>query len=526
MVLNRCYRCYQSDHLPKPSPLSSPPMFPHSPLQLQQLDFRDYLASSSDDSGEDFAMDDAKGGMNGNGAGRRNKKEDKEAERERLRSLLLANGDKKGGKAKHRRGGGHGKEEEEEEEEDGEESDDEEDEEEGEMEEMEVTFATGLESLSDKLGRKKREKELKDRETVFEAYLRQRKEKKKERKRSKQQQGGEGEEGKGQGTGPSEGGMPAKGKRSGGGSESEGSDEDDLYDQDRVRAEAQLDPFFNADDDPFDDPFFNNAPSEGGKEVKSSASKVADAKGVGMSKLHVKEEERERRSEERERERREEERKRAELELLVMDEGGGGEEKGGGVKGFNLKKGKKGDEKGGKKRNKEGKEEGVREELPVDYEDPRFQALFSSPLFAIDPTDPRFRKCVLLNGCFSVGASQWVLLSGCFSGASRATSHVLDGQGLTSSSGLVVIVIVVVLLISVISPLLAMNLVDWGSWSCLPCRRCKPCYEGALKAPFAGHVAYTLRFSDDIADRTLSWSTLIPWIFTIHGLWCSDGGGI
>ncbi|XP_076950726.1 pre-rRNA-processing protein esf1-like [Bidens hawaiensis] len=79
----------------------------------------------------------------------------------------------------------------------------------------------------------------------------------------------------------------------------------------------------------------------------------------------------------------EDEASRAELELLLAtDEGGDGNN----VKGYNMKwkksKGKKG-----------GKEEIDEEKIPtVDYEDPRFSSVYTRPEFALDPTDPRFKR--------------------------------------------------------------------------------------------------------------------------------------
>ncbi|KAJ9172625.1 hypothetical protein P3X46_015840 [Hevea brasiliensis] len=72
---------------------------------------------------------------------------------------------------------------------------------------------------------------------------------------------------------------------------------------------------------------------------------------------------------------------RAELELLLADDSGANN----GVKGYNLKhKTAKG------KREKEVPDEN---KLPnVDYDDPRFSALFNSHLFSLDPTDPQFKR--------------------------------------------------------------------------------------------------------------------------------------
>ncbi|KAL8251439.1 hypothetical protein R6Q59_035132 [Mikania micrantha] len=76
----------------------------------------------------------------------------------------------------------------------------------------------------------------------------------------------------------------------------------------------------------------------------------------------------------------EDEASRAELELLLAtDEGGDANN----VKGYNLKRKKS-----------KGKKDNIDEEkIPtVDYEDPRFSSLFTRPEFALDPTDPRFKR--------------------------------------------------------------------------------------------------------------------------------------
>lgn len=69
---------------------------------------------------------------------------------------------------------------------------------------------------------------------------------------------------------------------------------------------------------------------------------------------------------------------RAELELLLADDDGVDT----GIKGYNLKH-----------KRKKGKEDIAEDKIPtVDYDDPRFSALFHSPLFALDPTDPQFKR--------------------------------------------------------------------------------------------------------------------------------------
>ncbi|OVA06520.1 hypothetical protein BVC80_7121g3 [Macleaya cordata] len=78
----------------------------------------------------------------------------------------------------------------------------------------------------------------------------------------------------------------------------------------------------------------------------------------------------------------EQEASRAELELLLADDD---QEANNTLKGYNMKP-KKG-------KGKKGKEIPSEDKIPaVDYEDPRFSSLFSSPLFALDPTDPQFKR--------------------------------------------------------------------------------------------------------------------------------------
>ncbi|KAK0604130.1 hypothetical protein LWI29_012320 [Acer saccharum] len=72
---------------------------------------------------------------------------------------------------------------------------------------------------------------------------------------------------------------------------------------------------------------------------------------------------------------------RAELELLLADDKGAEN----GLKGYNLKR--------KKAKGKKGKEVPDEDKLPVaNYDDPRFSALFTSPLFALDPTDPQYKR--------------------------------------------------------------------------------------------------------------------------------------
>lgn len=72
---------------------------------------------------------------------------------------------------------------------------------------------------------------------------------------------------------------------------------------------------------------------------------------------------------------------RAELELLLADEEGADTS----VKGYNLKR--------KKSKGRKGQEAPDEDKIPaVDYDDSRFSSLFTSPLFALDPTDPQFKR--------------------------------------------------------------------------------------------------------------------------------------
>lgn len=72
---------------------------------------------------------------------------------------------------------------------------------------------------------------------------------------------------------------------------------------------------------------------------------------------------------------------RAELELLAADENGEDTN----LKGYNLKP--------KKSKGKKGKSIPDEEKIPtVDYDDPRFAPLYTSPNYALDPTDPQFKR--------------------------------------------------------------------------------------------------------------------------------------
>ncbi|CAH9094791.1 unnamed protein product [Cuscuta epithymum] len=184
------------------------------------------------------------------------------------------------------------------------------------QEDMEVTFNTGLEDLSKRI----LEKKDKQSESVWEAYLRKRKEKKKARK-----------------------------NRSKDSSDDESSYSD--YDEQKNHLEEP------------DDFFVEEPVAIGNKDRKGKrAGKVKPDQGTAQEDIAG----------------------RAELELLLTDENGGGTK----LKGYNMKKRKNKDRKG--------IEIIDEDKIPnMDYEDPRFSSLFTSPLFALDPTDPQFKRSAI-----------------------------------------------------------------------------------------------------------------------------------
>ncbi|KAM5546862.1 pre-rRNA-processing protein esf1 [Rosa sericea] len=240
--------------------------------QLDEMEMKEFLASdeSESDEAEAEAADDAED------------KPDKKSKKRDMYRALIQSGDGDGSDV------------------DGEED----------GQDMEVTFNTGLEDLSKRI----LEKKDRESETVWDAYLRKRREKKK-----------------------------AKRNRSNDSSEDESSDSDQ---------EAKEEP----------DDFFIEEPSvKKSKKESRSKSNKEEKQGQDMEK--------------------EAEASRNELELLLADDKGADK----GVKGYNLKRKKAKGKKG-----KEVPEENV---LPTaDLEDPRFAVMFTSPLFALDPTDPQFKR--------------------------------------------------------------------------------------------------------------------------------------
>lgn len=211
--------------------------------------------------------------------------------------------------------------------------------------ELEVTFEQDLETLGEKLSTKAKEKKKKGTETVWEAYVRRRKEKKEEARR--------------------------KGRIN-----YHSSDEDDI-DSDVEEASppaSEAKPSVN----PFDDPFFTQ--NDGFKEEKQP--KTAKKK---RSNETVEDKDRQ-----------------AELEMLLMDN----ESLQSAARKQKLldqvqtkKLSKKERMKLAKLKKRADREDGsdnedldATNEEYLNMKDPRFQDVFENPEFALDPTDPRFAK--------------------------------------------------------------------------------------------------------------------------------------
>ncbi|KAH7300245.1 hypothetical protein KP509_24G052900 [Ceratopteris richardii] len=276
--------------------------------QLNEMDFKTYLASDiseseSNNGEEEYVEGDEdenirKGEDVGNVCGIKN------SLREKYRALLLGSDDAFQGKDKSNE------------------------------QDLEITFSSGLEELSKRLMEKAKQKGTD--ETVWEAYLRKKREKRRLQKQS----------------------MDAK-------ADQEGT---------LVEKNSTADTSPSDGDAGFDDPFFNSeegldfpAAEESDSEREISLSVASKKKEGGRSQKNTLLREK----------KQEEERSKAELELLFADELASGKA----VKGYNLKK-----------KLKEKKKKDVDELPAVNYDDPRFSALFTSHRFAIDPTEPEFQR--------------------------------------------------------------------------------------------------------------------------------------
>lgn len=350
--------------------------------EIKEDDFKAYLATDSDGSDGEGGSDSD--GNQGGGLG--GKEENAEAIRERYMRLLLGGAEDAPKERKGKKdwdaadGGDLGKKagsDEEDSDEDG--GDD------NKNMEMEVTFASGLEGLGERLIAKRKEAEAKAGETVWEAYMRRKREKKAEAKRlGKVNIESDDDDSEDYSQGGTEG-------------ESDSDSDADGDGDDALHAGVADDPFFQHEEDPFNDPFFQNDPSGG--QVQGDTKKKGKDKGKKGGKKEATEDDDEETAR----------REKAELEMLLLDESallrkaaasarvGNGDASGQPAKKLSkkermrLKKASQRQERAGGS-DDEDHEEAAGAGFKVNLEDPRFKELITAPEFALDPTDPRFAK--------------------------------------------------------------------------------------------------------------------------------------
>lgn len=206
---------------------------------------------------------------------------------------------------------------------------------------MQITFSSGLNANKDSKG--VFENEPQDEESTRQRYIRKEKERKQRRKEKNK---------------------PSR--------EAEEQEQDD----DHSGAEQGDGPAPD-DEDPFNDPFFN--------DPAAAAAQEKNARKADKAKKRA----------EREAEEAAAEGRRAELELLMADD----EANGSGVRHFDMREIEKAEKEARRKGKGKGKkgaakkgEEAVKDDFKVEAEDPRFKALFDSHEYAIDPTNPRFKS--------------------------------------------------------------------------------------------------------------------------------------
>ena len=213
---------------------------------------------------------------------------------------------------------------------------------------MQITFSSGL--TSGKGSKGVFENEPQDEESTRQRYIRKEKERKARRKEKSKATRGEGED------------AAAGGDHSGSEQEETAAPADD-------KAAAD-------EEDPFNDPFFNDPTTaaatektarKADKAKKRAERDAADAEAAS---------------------------RRAELELLMADDDANGE----GVRHFDMREIEKAEKEARRKGKNKGKktkktaEDAAKDDFKVQAEDPRFKALFDSHEYAIDPTNPRFKS--------------------------------------------------------------------------------------------------------------------------------------
>ena len=236
---------------------------------------------------------------------------------------------------------------------------------------MEITFTPGLGALGEGLLKKKGEREAEKDMSTWEKYQKKVADRKAEAKK--------GRKGKG--------------------------DDDEERTKDLPEGSEFVDDSFFEND-----PFFALPGEEGGEDDEEGG------KGVFKKKKAAKEEERRRAAEQkREEQRGQKEKKDAELAMLKKVMGDNKGEK----KGFEIKLSalgrasqKAGEEvsEGGKKKKgkkrRAGEEEEQEDDFKLNVDDNRFSAVYSNPKFALDPTDPNFRKTPGLSKILEAGRTK------------------------------------------------------------------------------------------------------------------------
>ncbi|KAG0257236.1 pre-rRNA-processing protein esf1 [Actinomortierella ambigua] len=225
--------------------------------------------------------------------------------------------------------------------------------------EMEITFAPGLSEAASRLLEEKKERDaaarqgVKD-ETSIEAYKRKEKERKQRRKDARK-------------------------------SRETGSDDESGDSEEGGEDEAMGGDLFSSDEDErlMNDSYF--AEEFAGGDMMVAAGKKGKKDGKADNKNKNKKKDNKKRTKE---ERLEDQRRKAELELLMEDNRESNQH-------FNMKEIMKAEKKKNRKNKggKHGKEgEDLQDDFKIDTKDPRFAALHESHEFALDPTNPQFKK--------------------------------------------------------------------------------------------------------------------------------------
>ncbi|GIL58605.1 hypothetical protein Vafri_13624 [Volvox africanus] len=284
-----------------------------------------------------------------------------------------------------------------------------------------VTFHSGLEGLGERLKKKKEEERARAGETVWEAYLR----KKREKRALRRAQGrlrnlsdsddsedyisdGEGDAG-GNGKNKAKAKEKGKSKKDRADKGNRGGDDDDMYDD-----AVPDDPFFKDDNkDPFADPFFNQD-GDGANAAAAGASDDSDG-GEGRRAARVKEHKQKSKKGGTAGNKAPTGTERADLELLLMDDAAlrdaargvksrvlpaGHDVAAAGGKHKLTKKEKLELKKEARRKARAGSDDedaaGAGDEdavgFAVNLADPRFVDMFQNAEYALDPTDPRFKK--------------------------------------------------------------------------------------------------------------------------------------